>query len=34
VIDEGGIYVCSSENPCPGELYIENGFLQYYKEIA
>jgi hypothetical protein len=34
VIDEGGIYVCSSENPSPGELYIENGFLQYYKEIA
>jgi len=34
VISEGGIYITNTENPQPGSLYINGGFLKYYKEEA
>lgn len=33
IIYFGDIFIGIIENPMPGELFIENGFLQYYKEI-
>jgi len=31
--DKGDISISDKADPLPGELYIENGFLKYYKEI-
>jgi len=33
IIQYGQIYITDNENPAPGDLYIEDGFLKYYKEI-
>jgi hypothetical protein len=32
IININDIYIDIYDNPLPGELYIENGFLKYYKE--
>lgn len=32
VININNIYIDIYDNPCPGQLYIENDFLKYYKE--
>ena len=34
VIPNVGIYVCNNQNPIPGQLYIEDGFLKYFKYVA
>ena len=36
VINEGDIYIgeLESQFPGPGDLYVEGGFLKYFKEIA
>jgi hypothetical protein len=34
VIPNGGIYVCNNQNPISGQLYIEDGFLKYFKYVA
>lgn len=33
VVNFGSIYITDNENPASGDLYIEGGFLKYYKEI-
>ena len=34
IVMVGDVFITNTEGPAPGDLYIDNGFLRYYKEIG
>jgi hypothetical protein len=34
IIMVGNVFITNTEDPAPGDVYIDNGFLKYYKEIT
>ena len=34
IVMVGGVFITNTEDPAPGDVYIDNGFLKYFKETG